>query len=252
MIRLLLLLLLMSLAPPAFAQQPHCQLPERLSTPAPCPDRGRGDGDTAARGQPGDFDFYVLALSWSPAYCDQVRDRGSADLQCRRNHFGFVVHGLWPQYGPGRGSTWPQFCTPTAPVAENTLRRALCLMPSERLVQCQWAKHGTCSDQATPDAYLDKIQRLMAGLTLPDFGKGGSRTVADIAEAFVTANTARGLTPAHLRLDLGRDGRLEEVRICYEKKLNQFQACGETVGGFDPADRRTSGRRVLIRAVTPS
>lgn len=255
MIRLLLILLFASLAPAGFAQQ--CHLPDRLAAPAPCPDRGRGDGDTAARGQPGDFDFYVLALSWSPAFCEQAKDRAGADLQCRRNRFGFVVHGLWPQYGPGKGdggkgSSWPQFCTPAAPVAETTLRRALCLMPSERLVQCQWAKHGTCSDQPTPDAYIDKIQRLMAGLTLPDFTKGGSRTVAEIAEAFITANQARGLTSAHIRLDLGRDGRLEEVRICYEKKLNQFQACGETVGGFDPADRRESGKRVLIRAVAPS
>lgn len=250
MFRLLLILLFAALAPASLAQQ--CQLPDRLAPPTPCPDRSRGSADTVARGQPGEFDFYVLALSWSPAYCDQAKDRVGADLQCRRNRFGFVVHGLWPQYAPGKGSGWPQFCTPAAPVPEPTLRRALCLMPSERLVQCQWAKHGTCSDQPTADAYIDKIQRLMAGLTLPNFTKGGSRTVAEIAEAFVVANAARGLTPAHLRLDLGRDGRLEEVRICYEKKLNQFHPCGETVGGFDPADRRESAKRVMIRAVAPS
>lgn len=251
MIRLILFFLLTCFALPAAAQQTQCHLPERLSVAA-CDSRSRDGQDAAARGTPGDFDFYVLALSWSPAFCEQARDRAGVDLQCRRNRFGFVVHGLWPQYGPGKASGWPQFCTPTAPVPEATLRRALCLMPSEKLVQCEWAKHGTCSDQPTPDAYIDKIQRLMSTLVLPDFGKGGSQTVGEIADAFIKANSGKTLAAAHLRIDLTRDGKLEDVRICYEKRLNQFQACGQTVSGFDPADPRDRGRRVLIRAMAPS
>src|SRR5271156_3051107 len=44
----------------------------------------------------GDFDFYVLTLSWSPGFCDT----GGADKspeQCAAGvGEGFVVHGLWP------------------------------------------------------------------------------------------------------------------------------------------------------------
>lgn len=247
---LLLAGILAALPLPVAAQGGQCQVPERISA-AGCDTRTRDDA-AMARGVPGEFDFYVLALSWSPAFCEQTRDRAAADLQCRRNRFGFVVHGLWPQYSPGKDSGWPQFCTPTPPVPEPVLRRALCLMPAEKLVQCQWAKHGTCSDQPTPDAYIDKIQRLMGTLILPDFGKGGSQTVGEIADAFIRANGTKGLSAAHLRIDLTRDGKLEEVRLCYEKRLNQFQACGGTVGGFDPADLRDRGRRVLIRAIPPA
>ena len=48
---------------------------------------------------PGAFDFYVLALSWSPSYCETSRERrpdGRADpVQCGPRPFSFVVHGLW-------------------------------------------------------------------------------------------------------------------------------------------------------------
>ena len=39
------------------------------------------------------FDYYVLALSWSPGFCATH----SRSLQCGGDD-GFVLHGLWPQY----------------------------------------------------------------------------------------------------------------------------------------------------------
>ena len=66
---------------------------------------------------PGEFDFYVLSLSWSPSFCEEASERGSggrSQAQCGGLPFSFVVHGLWPQYehgfptiasGPRRGST---------------------------------------------------------------------------------------------------------------------------------------------------
>ncbi|MBW8619455.1 MAG: ribonuclease, partial [Hyphomicrobiales bacterium] len=51
--------------------------------------------------EPGQFDFYVLALSWSPAYCANGGDKRSPE-QCQLGaQKGFVVHGLWPQYEKG-------------------------------------------------------------------------------------------------------------------------------------------------------
>src|SRR5436853_4552929 len=50
-----------------------------------------------AADRPGDFDFYVLALSWSPSYCEV--EGGRADrVQCAPGEdLGFIVHGLWAQ-----------------------------------------------------------------------------------------------------------------------------------------------------------
>src|SRR5690606_18991341 len=59
------------------------------------------------RGKPGEFDFYVLALSWTPSYCEAEGDRRAGDEQCSRARpYAFVVHGLWPQYERG----YPRSC----------------------------------------------------------------------------------------------------------------------------------------------
>ena len=50
----------------------------------------------------GDFDYYLLALSWSPSYCADDARKGRDRLQCfSERAYGFVIHGLWPQYERG-------------------------------------------------------------------------------------------------------------------------------------------------------
>src|SRR5262245_16599476 len=39
--------------------------------------------------EPGKFDFYVLALSWSPSFCEQAGERKSAQQQCGERPFSF-------------------------------------------------------------------------------------------------------------------------------------------------------------------
>ena len=75
-------------------------------------------GGTAAqvrqRGTTGQFDFYVLSLSWSPSYCEAAEDRTGGrgrDRQCSGRPFAFVVHGFWPQYERG----FPSDCQVPAP-----------------------------------------------------------------------------------------------------------------------------------------
>src|SRR5664279_6001869 len=64
---------------------------------------GAGTASAQDRRQnaPGEFDFYVLSLSWSPSFCEQASERGNggrSGAQCGGRPFSFVVHGLWPQY----------------------------------------------------------------------------------------------------------------------------------------------------------
>ena len=57
-------------------------------------------------GEPGEFDYYALALSWSPSYC--ATNGGRDPNQCGSGRrLGFVLHGLWPQYEKG----YPQSCS---------------------------------------------------------------------------------------------------------------------------------------------
>lgn len=38
---------------------------------------GGADAQDRRQNAPGEFDFYVLALSWSPSYCEAAQERGS-------------------------------------------------------------------------------------------------------------------------------------------------------------------------------
>jgi len=47
---------------------------------------------------PGQFDFYVLSLSWSPSFCAGPAERGAgaaaSNVQCGPRPYSFIVHGL--------------------------------------------------------------------------------------------------------------------------------------------------------------
>src|SRR5262249_22498074 len=54
----------------------------------------------------GEFDYYVLSLSWSPSFCETAGGNNARRLQCGGRPYSFVVHGLWPQYERG----FPESC----------------------------------------------------------------------------------------------------------------------------------------------
>lgn len=216
-----LLLLLLAGLPDTGAAQQACRLPDRLPV-APCPDLRREE----ARGRKGEFDHYILSFSWSPAFC--ATDAGRrATMQCRDNRFGWVVHGLWPQYAERRaGQLWPQYCGPVQPVPEPVLRRHLCASPDPRLMQCEWAKHGSCSDFASPAEYFDAQVGVATRLTLPEPQPGQSAqafTAAVLAANDVSHGYQR-LERRHLRVISGPGG-IRELRICLERDLVRYRPC---------------------------
>ena len=175
---------------------------------------------------PGQFDFYVLALSWSPSYCEAARERAPArepDQQCSGRPFSFVVHGLWPQYEQG----FPSFCQVPAPrLDRNIVNRTLDLMPSPRLVFHEWDRHGTCSG-LSQQAYFEAVRKARAVVKIPadyvELEKPAMVKPDDLADAFVKANP--GLTRAAFAVACDSK-RLNEVRICMNKDFS-FRDCAE-------------------------
>ena len=197
----------------------------------------------------GQFDFFVLSLSWSPSFCaasqerqdrsqeraqersqerNQERAQRSSEnptrqQQCGDRPYAFVVHGLWPQYERG----FPEFCQVPAPrLDRNIVSSMLDLMPSPRLIFHEWDRHGTCSGLQAR-AYFDTVRKARAVVKIPDdylqLGEALTVTPDQVEDAFVKANP--GLTRAGLAI--GCDNRhLKEVRICLNKDL-QFRDCGE-------------------------
>jgi ribonuclease T2 len=185
-------------------------------------------GETVAQvrqhGTAGQFDFYVLSLSWSPSYCEAAEDRTGGrvrDHQCSGRPFAFVVHGLWPQYERG----FPSACQVPAPrLARGVVDDMLDIMPNPRLVFHQWDRHGTCSG-LSPKAYFGLVRAAWTAVkTPPDFAQVDqpiSVTPGQVAGAFLKANPQLERGAINVSCD-GR--RLTEVRICLTKELT-FRSC---------------------------
>jgi len=178
------------------------------------------------QGEPGQFDYYILALSWSPSYCEARQDRApnrSRDRQCDGRPFSFVVHGLWPQYDRG----FPSYCqVPPPRLDRNIVGSMLDLMPSPRLIFHEWDQHGTCSG-LSPRAYFDDVRKARAAVKIPseyvNLESSASVTPREVAEAFLEANP--GLSPRAISVFCDRTW-LTEVRICLGKDLS-FRDCTE-------------------------
>ena len=145
--------------------------------------------------QPGQFDFYVLSLSWSPSFCEAAGERGTPpQQQCGARPYSFVVHGLWPQYERG----FPEFCQQPAPrLDRNIVSSMLDLMPAPRLIFNEWDRHGTCSG-LSPNAYFENVRKARAAVKIPDayIAPSAALTVSpdEVEEAFVQAIPASAAT----------------------------------------------------------
>src|ERR1700690_1735321 len=199
---------------------------------------GTASAQDRRQNAPGEFDFYVLSLSWSPSFCEAAQERGSggrSQAQCGGRPFSFVVHGLWPQYEHG----FPDYCERPSPrLDRNIMSSMLDLMPAPGLIFNEWDKHGTCSG-LSPRAYFETIRKARSAVKIPPefIELADPRTVApsEIEDAFIKVNP--GLSSAAIAVTCNRT-RLSEVRICMSKDL-QFRAC-------DEIDRRACRRDQVL------
>ncbi|TCP93219.1 ribonuclease T2 [Cricetibacter osteomyelitidis] len=120
-------------------------------------------------------DYYMLALSWSPGFCDMQRKQNgnrlppSSQYQCgTKNQFGWVIHGLWPQNANAKSvSDHPRFCQgDLPPLNENLLKHYLSESPGAKLLQGEWEKHGACAFDSA-EQYFEKQRELYRTLVLP-------------------------------------------------------------------------------------
>lgn len=178
-----------------------------------------------SRGAPaGEFDFYVLALSWSPGFCETTGSR-QARKQCDAGSgLGFVVHGLWPQTEQG----YPSFCEPSGRFAPRAaVEEASSLFPDDNLARYQWRKHGTCTGES-PSGYFRAVRRARDKVRIPEGIAAQKNDVkvmpAEIEKAFMDANP--GLRSDMIAVACNRR-ILQEVRICMDRDLRNFRQCPE-------------------------
>ena len=207
--------------PPLDAAEDGASATERKSTR-----RRKTSGDrNVPRGEAGEFDFFVLSLSWSPNHCSTPAGEHDRDQCGGLRQYNFVVHGLWPQYDP-RG--WPQDCGGDPQVAQRLIREMLPLMPSPKLIAHEWQKHGTCSGLGQ-QAYFAKVKEARAKVKIPtDYQSPSSAvrtSIPAIKANFLAANP--GMNNGMLGVICS--GRfLQEVDVCLTKDL-QGRDCSDGV-----------------------
>jgi ribonuclease T2 len=209
------------------------QAPSKPSNRAPTQQQS---AENKPQSKVGDFDYYVVSLSWSPTYCvTHPNDK----RQCGGRGFGFVLHGLWPQKSQGG---YPADCPTNSKPSAAMVQKTLAFMPSERLIAHEWAKHGSCSG-LSGDEYLALSDKAFGSINLPQAfqAPGSSRqlTADQIVAEFVQANP--GLSKDSLAVKCS-GGEFEELRVCVDTQLKPM-SCGKGV--------RTQCRRdaVQVRAV---
>ncbi|UXX84627.1 ribonuclease T2 [Roseovarius pelagicus] len=188
--------------------------------------------------RPGAFDYYVLALSWSPTWCaieGDARDAAQCDPAADT---GWILHGLWPQYHRG----WPAHCQSAERPPNRTMTSDMAdIMGSSGLAWYQWKKHGTCSGLSAPAYYAlareayDRVNRpaVFRKLTQPV-----KLPASVVEEAFLKANP--GWERDMLTITC-RNGRIQEARLCLSKSLDPvpcgrdvIRDCTATDALFDP------------------
>lgn len=176
--------------------------------------------------EPGDFDYNVLVLDWSPTYClREGADRNDPQCDAERSH-DFVLHGLWPQYAKG----WPEDCyngeRPWVP--SQVIGEMRDIMPSKALIIHEYKTHGTCSG-LSPERYYDEARTLYTRVSVPasfDDPQAQRFLSPETIEAeFIAAND--WLNPDMIAVTCRR-GNLFDIRICFSRELRP-QACGANI-----------------------
>jgi ribonuclease T2 len=185
----------------------------------------------------GNFDYYLLSLSWSPHHC-ATEGRDDPEQCGTQRRYSFIVHGLWPQHERG----YPQECTGDRRVSAATVDSMRDIMPSAGLIRHEWNKHGSCSGM-DERAYFQTVRAAYRNIAIPPTFSGDSVRVQTSPEAirrdFVAVNSALSEDEFALRCD---GQYLAEVRVCMDKAL-QPRRCGTDVR----SNCRTKG--VVVRPI---
>lgn len=138
----------------------------------------------------GQFDSYVLSLSWQPAFCETKPNKKECTTQTadRYDATNLALHGLWPnknkdkQHAYGfcgvkksmqkldKASKWCQM--PTLNLTDETKKDLAQYMPgyTSCLERHEWYKHGTCSGM-NADKYFSTANRLVATFAATAMGQ---------------------------------------------------------------------------------
>ncbi len=167
--------------------------------------------------------FFVLALSWEPAFCETMRAKTECKNQTPASYEAshFSLHGLWPQprrnvfCGVDRATAalddqhkWEQL--PAPQLSAETKAALDKVMPGTQSVleRHEWIKHGTCYPAGNAETFFKDQIRLVNDVN------------SSFVQAFMAANIGKKIQTAELRAKFDAAygvGAGERVRVSCSK-----------------------------------
>ncbi len=173
----------------------------------------------------GTFDYYVLSLSWSPNWCAYEGDARDSDQCDARNDFGWIMHGLWPQFHRG----FPSYCRTSERAPSRGMTAGMAdIMGTGGLAWYQWKKHGVCTGLSAGDYFAlsrEAYGRVVRPAVFRKLDREVRLPAAVVQEAFLKANP--DMEPDGITITC-RDGYIQEARICLSRTLDPVP-CGQDV-----------------------
>lgn len=171
----------------------------------------------------GDFDYYVLSLSWSSGWCEREGDAKSEDQCDPRHDYSFTLHGLWPQNEIG----WPSYCRTTERDPSRSQTAAMTdITGSAGLAWYEWKKHGRCAGLSAED-YFATAREAYESITIPPvlarLNKDVRLPASVVEEAFLEVNPDLNANDITITCE---GGMIQEVRVCLTSDLEP-RACGQ-------------------------
>ncbi len=222
------------------------ETPQGTIKPKPKP-KPRGPKD----GKP----FYVLALSWQPAFCEKMRDKAECKAQTTASYEAthFTLHGLWPQprrnvfCGVDRATAalddqhqWEKL--PAPQMGAETKAALDKVMPGTQSVleRHEWIKHGTCYPGGNAETYFKDAIRLTNDVN------------ASAVQEFAAANIGRTIKTSDLRarfdeafgegagdrvrVACSKDGLISELTIGLKGDISAGTPLRELIAASEPTD----------------
>jgi ribonuclease T2 len=204
----------------------------------------------------GTKDFYILALSWEPAFCEGKPDKAeckfaSADAYDAKH---LSLHGLWPQprsnvfcnVDPANVSLddnhrWEKL--PEPEMSTETRRALDVVMPGTKsmLERHEWIKHGTCFPGGDAESYFAASVRLTKDVN------------SSAVQRFLVANVGKVIQTSDLRdaFDAAYGaGAGSRVRVACKDDGGRQLISELTIGLKGDAVKQTLGE--LIQAAGPT
>lgn len=172
----------------------------------------------------GGIPFYVLALSWEPAFCSAMKGKAECRNETSASYEAthFSLHGLWPQ--PKRNvfcgvdsataalddqHKWEQLPVPQMSVETKTALDKVMPGTQSILERHEWIKHGTCYAAGNADAFFKDQVRLINDVN------------SSVVQVFMAANIGKTIQTSDLRAKFDEaygKGAGERVRVSCSKE----------------------------------